>query len=237
MPQTPQHASDPSPERPRVGLFLVPAPQRRAPLANADAWHGIDPHRLAWLIRHYTRAGDVVLDLDAHPTVTRTARYLHRHTAVLITDGAASRVRLTDIRARPARIRRLTDSGVTLLLAGLPRPSGDRLDLHTLTEAMQQWHRLLRPGGFVLTVLPTRSPEPGRTSRRSTVITAARAAGLRYHQHLPVLLVPLPDTEPRTDPATATSTRPALLNGRHAPAHLDVLAFGSTITHQEATDA
>ena len=134
MPQTPQHTPDPSPGRPRVGLFLVPAHQRRAPLSGADAWHGLDPHRLAWLIRHYTRAGDVVLDLDAHPSV-------------------------------------------------------------------------------------------------------ARAAGLRYHQHLPVLLVPLPDTEPRTDPATAATTRPALLDGQHARVHLDVLAFGSTTTNPEATDA
>jgi hypothetical protein len=236
MPQTPQH-TPPSPERPRVGLLLVPAHRRRAPLADAGAWYGLDPHRLAWLIRHYTRAGDVVLDLDAHPTVARAAHYLHRHPAALVTDGDSLQVRLTGIRARPARVRNLADSGVSLLLAGLPRPGGDGLSLRALTEAMEQWRRLLRPGGFVLTVLPARTPEPGRISRRSTVITAARVAGLRYHQHLPVLLVPLPATEPRTDPGTAASTRPALLHGRHAPIHLDVLAFSTTSTDQEAADA
>ncbi|MEV8515915.1 hypothetical protein [Dactylosporangium sp. NPDC051484] len=233
----PQHTPDPSPERPRVGLFLVPAHRRRAPLADADAWHGLDPHRLAWLIRHYTRAGDVVLDLDAHPAVARAARYLHRYPAVLVPDGATSRVRLTGIRARPAHIRRLTDSGVSLLLAGLPRPGADRISLRAMTDAMSQWRRLLHPGGFLLAVLPARTPEPGRISQRSAVVTAARAAGLRYHQHIPVLAVPLPDAEPRTDAATAASTRPALLDGRHVPIHIDVLAFGSTTTDQEAADA
>jgi hypothetical protein len=237
MPQTDLHTADPGPERPRIGLFLVPTHRRRAPLADAGAWYGLDPHRLAWLIRHYTRAGDVVLDLDNHPTVARAARYLHRHPAILVADGDTNHVRLTGVRARPARIRQLTETGVTLLLAGLPRPGGDRLGLHALTEAMHQWRRLLRPGGFVLTILPPGPPGAGRTSRRSTVITAARAAGLRYHQHLPALLVPLPATEPRTDLATAADTRPALLDGRHALIHLDVLAFRSTTTDQEATDA
>ncbi|MEU0558475.1 hypothetical protein [Dactylosporangium sp. NPDC006015] len=237
MPQTPQHTPEPGPERPRVGLFLVPTHRRRVPLVDADAWHGVDPHRLAWLIRHYTKPGDVVLDLDAHPTVARATRYLHRHPAILNPDGDASRVRLTDVRARPERIRHLTDRGVSLLLAGLPRPGGDHLGLRALTEAMDQWRKLLRPDGFLLTRLPARSPEPGRISMRSLVITAARAAGLRYHQHLPVLLVPLPETDPRSDPATAASTRPALLDGRHLPVHLDLLTFASTTTDQEATHA
>jgi len=106
-----------------------------------------------------------------------------------------------------------------------------------MTEAMHRWHRLLRPGGFMLTVVPATGPEPGRISHRSLVITAARAAGLRYHQHLPVLLVPLPTAEPRTDASRAAGTRPALLDGRHLPIHLDVLAFAATTTDQEATDA
>lgn len=237
MPQTHPHTPGPNPERPRVGLFLVPPHRRHVPLADKASWYGVDPQRLAWLIRHYTLAGDVVLDLDAHPTVARAARHLHRHPAVLVIDGDTTRVRLTGIRARPASIRRLCHSGVSLLLAGLPRPGGDRFELHAMTEAMRQWHRLLRPGGFVLIALPAAGPEPGQVSRRSLVITAARAAGLRYHQHLPVLLVPLPAAEPRTETSRAADIRPALLGGRHLPIHLDVLAFAATTTDQEATDA
>jgi hypothetical protein len=234
MPQTFPHTPDSSSERPRVGLFLVPVHRRAAPLADAAAWYGLDPQRLGWLIRHYTRDGDVVLDLDNHPTVASAARYLHRHPATITTDGEHTRVRFTD--DRPARAR-LAEEGIALLLAGLPRPGGDRLGLHSTTEAMHQWHRLLRPGGFILTALPAAGTHPGRISRRSTVITAAQAAGLRYHQHLPVLLVPLPALEPRTDAATAASTRPALLDGRHVPIHMDVLAFTATTIDQEAANA
>jgi hypothetical protein len=229
MPQTHPHTPEPSPERPRVGLFLVPANRRRAPLADEATWHGIDPQRLAWLIRHYTRAGDVVLDLDADPAVARVARHLRRHPAILVTEGDTTQVRLV----RPARVRRLRHSGASLVLAGMPRPGGDRLGLHAMTEAM----RLLRPGGFLLTVVSAAGPLPGRISSRTLIITAARAAGLRYHQHLPVLLVPLPDAEPRTDATRAAATPPALLDGRHLPIHLDILAFAATTTDQEATDA
>jgi len=239
MPQTHQHTPEPSPERPRVGLFLVPPHRQRVPLADEAAWYGLDPQRLAWLIRHYTHAGDVVLDLDAHPTVARAARHLRRHPAILVTDSDTTRVRLTGTRVRSARLRRLPHSGVSLLLAGMPDPGGDRLGLHAMTESMRRWHRLLRPGGFLLTVVSAAGPLPGRISSRSLVITAARAAGLRYHQHLPVLLVPLPTAEPRTDATRAAGTPPALLDGRHLPIHLDILAFAATTTttDQEATDA
>jgi hypothetical protein len=234
MPQTSPHTPESSSERPRVGLFLVPAHRSDAPLADPAGWYGLDPQRLGWLIRHYTRDGDVVLDLDNHPTVASAARHLHRHPATLTTDGDHTQVRFTD--DRPARAR-LTEDGVALLLAGLPRPGDDRLGIHATTEAMHLWHRLLRPGGFILTALSAAGAPPGRISRRTTVITAARAAGLRYHQHLPVLLVPLPAVEPRTDAAAAVSTRPALLDGRHVPIHMDVLAFTATTTDQEAADA
>ncbi|RQX07068.1 hypothetical protein [Micromonospora inaquosa] len=229
MPQTNPHL----PERPPVGLFLVPAHHRDTPLIDPSAWHGIDPQRLAWLIRHYTRDGDVVADLDNHPTVARAARYLHRHPATITTDG--DRIRVAD--DRTARARCLAEDGVALLLAGLSRPDGHRLGLHDTAEAMHLWHRLLRPGGFVLVALPARAPEPGRISRRSTIISAARIAGLRYHQHIPVIVVPLPVHDPRTDSAAAASTPPALLNGRHLHTHMDVLAFTATTLDQEDTDA
>ncbi|MBQ1018015.1 hypothetical protein KBX71_09080 [Micromonospora sp. D93] len=233
MPQTHSHHPEPHTERPPVGLFLVPAHRRDTPLVDSAAWHGIDPQRLAWLIRHYTRDGDLVADLDNCPTVANAARYLHRHPATITTVGDQTGV--TD--DRPARARCLAEDAVALLLAGLPRPGGDDLGVHDIAEAMHLWHRLLRPGGFVLVALPARAPEPGRISRRSTVISAARIAGLRYHQHIPVLVVPLPAHDPRADAAAAASTPPALLNGRHLHTHMDVLAFTATTLDQEDTDA
>jgi hypothetical protein len=204
-------------------------------MADPAAWHGIDPQRLAWLIRHYTRAGDVVLDVGNHPSVAHAAHYLHRHPATLVTEGDQSWVQLTDVRARAAHAAKPSPLPVSLLLAGLPGPGRERLGLRAMTETMHQWHRLLRPGGFLLIALTPCGTEPRRVSQRSTVITAARAAGLRYHQHLPVLLVPLPDTEPRTDAASAATIPAALRDGRHLPVHLDVLAFAASTIDQEST--
>lgn len=84
---------------------------------------------------------------------------------------------------------------------------------------------LLRPGGFLLTALTATSPGAGQVSHRSTVITAARAAGLIWQQEYLVLLEPLPEDEPRATPDTAADTRPALLDGRHRLVHRKALAF------------
>lgn len=206
-------------------------------MSDAASWYGIDPQRLAWLVRHYTRAGDVVLDIKNHPSVARVAQYLRRHPAVLVTEGDRSDVRLADVPTTPGAMT-LPPLKVALLLAGLSSPGEVPLDLNATSEAMHQWRGLLRPGGFLLVALPARAPGgPDRVSRRSTVVAVARAAGLRYHQHLPVLLVPLPSTEPRTEPSTAAQTNPALLDGRHLPVHMDVLAFSLTAIDQEAADA
>ncbi|WP_255599282.1 hypothetical protein [Micromonospora sp. RL09-050-HVF-A] len=73
---------------------------------------------------------------------------------------------------------------------------------------MSTWRLLLRPGGFLIAGLTTTPPPPGRFSYRATVIAAARAAGLFYHQHIPALLVPLPSTNrapPRSAPTKATT--------------------------------
>jgi hypothetical protein len=216
MPQTHPHHTDPDgdQQRPRVALLLV-SPHRPSPAGDEPDWYGIDPPRLAWLISRYTRAEDLILDLDRHPAVRQAAAYLHRRTAIVDPDTSA-----------PERIHE-----AALVLAGPAHL--DLGNLPRLAEAMRGWHRLLRPGGFLLTVLPPAATEGRRTSRRTAVITAAGAAGLRYHQHLPVVLVPLPDDEARTQAASAASIAPALLNGRHLPVHLGVLAFAASTLDEE----
>lgn len=213
MPQPhPQH-TDPDLQRPRVALLVVSPYQRLA--GDEPDWNGVDSPRLAWLIGHYTRVGDLILDLDRHPSVRQAAAYLHRRTCTADPDTSV-----------PERIH-----PAALVLAG---PA--HLDLGSLpglAETMRGWHRLLRPGGFLLTVLPLAGGEAHRTSHRTTVITAARAAGLRYHQHLPVVLVPLPEDEPRTRANSAASIAPALLDRRHLPVHLDVLTFAASTLDEE----
>lgn len=234
MPHIQPHHPEPDPHRPHVALLLVPAHLRTAPAADPAAWHGIDTHRLCRLIAHYTRADDVVLDLDNHPSVANAARYLHCRPATIVTEDGHTGVRATARRAGSGDTMDVTEHGVSLLLAGLPRSTNG---LHETTEAMRRWHRLLRPGGFALVALTPTDGERRPVTQRSTVVAAARAAGLRYHQHLPFPLVPLPAAEPRTDPATATDTPAALLGGRHASIHVNVLAFAASRIGQEVVRA
>jgi hypothetical protein len=243
MPNNPSTDRTIRPEPVPVGLFLASTPHRRRwPLARPGVpdWHGLSPADLAYLIRRYTRFGDVVLDLDEHPTVAAAARYLRRAPAKLVTHGGTSQVRLLHPPPnadRPRRVVRRPGPGADLITVALPRAGAYSLDLHGTTRAMTTWRDLLRPGGHLIAALTARDPESRAVSHRSTVIAAARAAGLIYHQHIPVLLVPLPDHDPRTD--QERDGEPAdgrrLLAGRHLPAYRDLVAFASTATGEEAT--
>lgn len=233
-----------------VGLLLHPANQpctrphrRRSTPAASDLpdWNGLSSAALAYVIRRYTRFGDVVLALDGHRSVIAAARYLRRVPARLVTSRHGPWVRLVPPPAGrwPRRVVRRPGSGANLILVALPRAGADSLDLHGMTRAMTTWRRLLRPGGHLIAALTARGPEQGKVSHRSTVIAAGRAAGLVYHQHIPVLLVSLPAREPRTEPETPDEGDDGrrLLAGRHLPAFRDVLVFAGTATGEEARRA
>ena len=139
---------------------------------------------------------------------------------------------------RPRRVVCRPGPGADLIVVTLPRAGADSLDLHGMTRAISTWRRLLRPGGHLIAALTAAGPEPGAVSHRSTVIAAARAAGLLYHQHIPVLLVPMPEHDPRTDPGQADeSDERRLRDGRHLPAFRDLVVFAGTAISEEATRA
>ncbi|MFI1989703.1 hypothetical protein [Actinoplanes sp. NPDC020271] len=226
MPQT-QPTSNRLPRAP-IGLLLVPAHTHR-PRQHSGAtlpdWYGIHPQHVAHLIARYTRDGDTVLDLDAHPTIAAAARHLHRRTAVRHTQREAPSV--------PDEPHIASDApSAGLVVATLPRLDVDSRDTPALSHAIDVWRAYLRPGGYLLTLL-TAGPGTGTIGHRSSIIAAARAAGLVYHQHIPALLAPLPEAEPRT--GLDAASRPPLLDGKHVRAHRDLLAFASTTP--EATDA
>jgi hypothetical protein len=207
-----------------VGLLLRPSHTHRP----ADAagrplpdWYGIHPDHVALLIARYTRDGDTVLDTDGHPTVAAAAEHLHRRPGIAVTDGEHPHVWPEPLDGRSAATAR---HSAGLVLATLPRLDIDSRDPHAISQALGAWHRLLRPGGFLVLLL-TAGAGGGALGHRSTVIAAARSAGLLYHQHIPALLVPLPEAEPRAE--TRLVSRPPLRGGRHVPAHRDLLAFAS----------
>ncbi|WFE27615.1 hypothetical protein O7623_31150 [Solwaraspora sp. WMMD791] len=194
-------------------------------------WHGLPLNHLAYLIRRYTNVDDAVLDLDAHPATLAATMYLRRVPARLSTARHGPAVRLLTSERRAAR---QPGTGVDLILASLPE-GAQPLTRDDAATAMITWRPLLRPGGFLVVGLPPRQHQPGELSRRATVIAAARAAGLFYHQNIPAVLVPLPEHEPRTAPAhpDGADDRRALLAGRHLPVVRDLVVFGTTATGEE----
>jgi hypothetical protein len=237
MPQTHTSAAGSRSARVPVGVFLAPT-HRPHGLAAASRdladWHSLTPASLGYLICRYTRHGDVVLDLDEHPTVTEATQHLHRAPARLIIDSTGQRVAPQPPPTGAHFPRRLM-RGAGLMLVTLPRAGLCSLDLHGMTVAMSTWRGLLRPGGFLLTAVAARRAPAGSVGHRSTVITAARAAGLIYHQHIPVVRVLLPEPQPRWEPDSHTCGGRRLLAGRHVPVHRDLLAFATTATGSEAT--
>jgi hypothetical protein len=207
-------------EQAPVALLLPPVqPVDRGSTVLPD-WHGLAPVTVAYLIRRYTRPGEIVLSPEAHPAITHAVRYLDRAAAVLTRhDDTAT--------AQPES----RAAGAALILAVVrttaPPPA--------LAADLATWRTLLLPGGFLVLALPLPGVSGG-TSHRTATITAARAAGLFYHQHIPALLAPLPDDDPRT--GTAPGDPPTRLWGaRHVPVHRDLVAFTTTATSGEAAGA
>ncbi|WP_348650219.1 hypothetical protein [Verrucosispora sp. WMMD573] len=239
MPKPRSTAPGDRPQPAPVGLFLPLLPLSLAPrtpcLAVRD-WHGLSASQLAYLIRRYTDAGGVVLDLDAHPSATATTTYLGRVPARLVTGRYGPHVRL--LPSEPGHPNHHTTrrpcTWVDLILATLPQGTQAH-NANSAVTAMRTWRPLLRPGGFLLVGLTAPPPPPGEVSYRATVIAAARAAGLYYHQHIPAVLAPLPEHEPRTapeHPGEADDGR-RLLDGRHLSTFRDLLVFGTTATGEE----
>jgi len=217
MPQTQPSAPGPTPV-PVAILLPNPAEWRSSPATQLPDWHGVQARDLAGLITGYTRRGDVVITLDDHPTVSHAAHHLGRHVAVLTPDHRLDRAHTAAYTRR--LIRRV---GAGLILVSLP--DAQTTQLHAIAETIRRWRRLLRPDGHLLAAVTGRPTDHDPASQRSQIITAARSAGLIWRQEFLVLLTPLPEHEPRAMPDTAALTPPALLNGRHLPAHIKLLAF------------
>jgi SAM-dependent methyltransferase len=184
-----------------VAVFL-PRPDHAWPVPadlSADgAWCGITAPNIASLVAWYTKPGDLIADLDGHPLVARAAAFLDRRPVTP---------------THPPVPHRMSRGGRGLLFARLPRDGADSADLTAMTTAMHAWRRRLRPGGWLVTALTTAIDEDGLVSHRSTVITAARTAGLSWRQEFLVVLDSLPEFEPRAMPGTAAGTRPRWWTG------------------------
>lgn len=94
MPKPNSTAPGDRPQPAPAGLLLPRTRLPSTPHAGVPDWHGLSPSHLAYLIRRYTQAGDVVLDLDAHPAAIAATAYLDRISARLVTGRHGLHVRL-----------------------------------------------------------------------------------------------------------------------------------------------
>jgi len=143
-----------------VAVLLPPPGRRRDGHPEASElpdWYGVAPRDAAGLIARYSKPGDLVIELDAHPTISRAARHLARRAAAAPTDGDGC-----DLPARPGR----RSAGAGLILAGLPRLGVERRDLLGTSAAMQTWRTMLRFGGHLLTTLTPPGPDLDRSTAR-----------------------------------------------------------------------
>jgi hypothetical protein len=196
---------------------LLPPPGRAGTTASSSAVPArrgrLSAHAAAQVVTVYTRAGELVADLDANPTLAAAAHWLDRHHRAITGHGWATGPRGGQLAPRRAQ----------LLVAALPRPGATRL------AAMAAWlrharARLVTPGGYLLvTVAATTRSRPGRgyADHATTVVAAARSAGWAWQQQLIDITEPLPDHDPATE-ATATA---ALGRARHRVVHQELLVF------------
>ncbi|MBN1174301.1 MAG: hypothetical protein JXA67_19180 [Micromonosporaceae bacterium] len=226
MPHT--RSARPSTRQPRVPLGVFIATDTTGTGSHRPAWHGMAPADVAVLIRTYTDHGDLVVDLDAHPTITAAACYLHRVPATLTGTGDDEQLRLLPAPSdQPEPPTCDPDVGAGLVLAALPRPSLDAADRNGVAAALWRWRMLLRPGGHLI-VVPAATGVPGG---RAAIIAAAAEVGLRWQQHLLITVNP-PEHEPEP---SGSGIGARLLDGRHVPAHLTPLVF-ATAARSEVRD-
>lgn len=217
MPSTPHHRAKP---RPSTGLAPVPValllpPPGRRPSPDRRR-RGLSWHAACQVLTWYTAAGDLIADLDHQPAVTAAAEWLDRRLTIgedALDTGTAQ------VQPVPERAR--------LVIATLPRPGANRLP--TITDWISQARTgLLADDGYLLAIVTTGVAGGRFTDHATTVVAAARAAGLAYHQQLIDIPHPLlPEREPRAEQTTPAAGPPELRHGRHHPAHTEIHVFAA----------
>jgi hypothetical protein len=202
----------------RAGLVpvavLLPPPQAGTAASSSavPARRGrLSAHAATQVVAAYTRAGELVVDLDADPTLAAAAHWLDRGHRAITGHGWAT----------GPRGGRLAPRRAQLLVAALPRPGATRL------AAIAAWlrharARLVTPGGYLLvTIAANTRPGRGYADHATTVVAAARSAGWAWQQQLIDITEPLPEH----DPATAADAGRRLPQGRHRVVHQELLVF------------
>jgi hypothetical protein len=226
MPQTHLTAS-------ATGLVPVPvavllpatAAQHNEPaVRDLPSWHGVTARDAASLVRRLSTAGDLVIELDGHPTITQAAEYLGRPASAVLPP-----VHIFGPALPGQAVSTWSHHPAGLIFTALPRPDLPPGDLARLSAVMRTWRAALRPGGYLLVVLTWSNPDQDSVEHpliyRASVIAAARTAGLTWQQEWLVLTAPPPAEDPRAAPGPPLEVPSSLVDGRHLRVHVKLLAF------------
>jgi hypothetical protein len=170
---------------------------------------------VALLVATYTRSGDLIANPATDPTITKVADWLGRRTTRHLT----KRHHHPDTDGP----QRGTDQAA-LVLDLTPGPGRGGLEPNHLADWIRLRRDALRPRGFLLVAVEAPATRGAFTDRATPLITAARTAGLIYHQHLVVVHAPLHEPDPKPRQAAPPGR---LVGGRHGRVHSDLYAFTS----------
>jgi hypothetical protein len=184
--------------------------------ASGILWHGADAEVVAQIIRTYSQIGDLVVDLDAHPTVTAVAGFLGRIPPVPVPGRRLKRLTPPAEPAAPNQERLALGDGAALLLAAVSCP-----DAKLIETSLQMWRTMLRSGGYLIVVAAAKQAVSSGLSMRTMIVQAACTAQLVLCQQL-LIVAGVRDVEPL---ARQIPGRARLLGGRHVAGHRIALVF------------
>lgn len=221
-----------------LAVLLPAAPGSHVPVpVDAGDPAGLTPSTAARLVGHYTAPGDLVVDLDGTGVLAAAAAAAGRRTTTLVTERDRAEKIQTAVETcleptrrclartlaadpdQTANLLHAQPGRIQLLLTRLPA-AGWQLDLRTATRWLAACRTALTDTGYLIAAVDPTGPNGAYADHATTVITAARATGFLYHQHLIAVTQPLlepdhPDTPP--DPLPA--------GGRHNRVHADLYAL------------
>lgn len=231
MPETPPvDASDRLPVP--IAVLLPPTTVRHRP-PPSSCQEGLTPATARLLVATYTCPGDLVVAINGSGCLGAVSAGMGRRAVVLATDtapngepdavseaGGGPVCTITaPVEAVPALLRGV--SGRTqLLVTRLPLPAR-RLDLRWAGRWLAACRDALASDGYLLVTVDAGSGNR-YVDHATTVIVAARAAGLVYHQHLVTVTQPLSESGAADDAAL-----PLAPAARHTRLHTDLFVFAA----------